>query len=74
MNERKWTLLQSRTRSTMHKSEETHSLCRGKKHYTADLLFGRFGFDKTSKSDDYYNGRKLLDPNQSNRRSSIQLK
>ena len=71
MNERKWTLLQSRTRSTMHKSEETHSLCRGKKHCT---VFGRFGFDKTSKSDDYYNGRKLLDPNQSNRRSSIQLK
>ena len=53
-------------------SENTHLLCKGKYHCTADLLFDRLGFGQRSKSVYSFNSTKQLNPNQSNRRSAIQ--
>ena len=54
------------------KPENTHLLCKGKYHCTADLLFDQWRFGQTSKSLYSYNLTKQLIPNQSNRRSDIQ--
>ena len=53
-------------------TENTQLLCKGKYHYTADLLYDRLGFGQTSKSVYIFNSTKQLNPNQSNRRSAIQ--
>ena len=52
--------------------ENTHLLRKGKYHCTADLLFDQLGFGQTSKSVYSFNSKKQLNPNQSNRRSTIQ--
>ena len=52
--------------------ENTHLLCKGKYHCTADLLFDQLGFLQTSKSVYSFNSTKQLNPNQSNRRSAVQ--
>ena len=52
--------------------ENTHLLCKGKYHCTADLQFDWFGFDQTCTSLSNSTLAKQLDPNQSNRRSAIQ--
>ena len=53
------------------KPENTHLLCKGKYHCTADLLFDQLGFGQTSKSVHSFNSTKQLNPNQSNR-SAVQ--
>ena len=52
--------------------ENTRFLHKGKYHFTADLLLDLFGFGQTSKSVDWFNTTKQLNPNQSNRRWAIQ--
>ena len=57
--------------SWMHAPENTHSLHNGKYHCTTDLLIDLFGFDQTCKSLSNSTKAKQLNPNQSNRRSSV---
>ena len=57
---------------TLYLTENTHLLCKGKYHCTADLVLDRLGFGQTSKSVYSFNSTKQLNPNQSNRRSAIQ--
>ena len=70
-----WISLNSDKDPFMHlftTTENTHLLCKGKYHWTADLLFDRLGFGQTSKSVYSFNSTKQLNPNQSNRRSAVQ--
>ena len=60
---------------TRTRAENTDSLMyfdRGKYHCTADFLFDFFGFDQTCKSVSNSTYTKQLNPNQSNRMSSVQ--
>ena len=53
-------------------TENTHLLCKGKYHCTADLLFDQLGFGQRRKSVYSFVSTKQLNPNQSNMRSAVQ--
>ena len=55
-----------------HDRENTHLLCKGKYHCTAELLFDRLGLAKQANLSIVLIKKKQLNPNQSNRRSAIQ--
>ena len=48
------------------KPDNTHVICKGKFHFTADLLFYLFKFDQTYKSIAHSTWAKQLNPIQSN--------
>ena len=58
--------------TTFERPENTYLLSKGRSVRSADLQFFWFGFNQTSKSVDYFNVTKLLNPNWPNRWSALQ--